>query len=184
MRMVSGGASTRGSTTQYWLMASVWLGHFLPRLALPVIVPMIAKDLAATTTQRAVLLSSFFRGYLVTQVVGGLIAQRVGGKIVLTVDLIGMALAFGSLPMVVKSGGGRVRGAQVALAVMGAFMGPLLAASSTTKNKASVTPLFPSSYTCLPFRPLLTASAVPYLPCGTHSGSVGWMGPTKPWLKW
>ena len=115
----------------YWGQAAVWFGHFLPRLALPVVVPLIAHDLAATTQQRAMLLSSFFRGYLLTQILGGLVAQRVGGKLVLTFDLSGLVVSFASLPLAVRSG---PRAVALCLGAMGMFMGPILSAASINKN--------------------------------------------------
>jgi ACS family sodium-dependent inorganic phosphate cotransporter len=116
---------------QYWLHAGNWFGHYLPRLALPVIVPLIARDLACTSQQRAMLLSSFFRGYLLTQIVGGLAAQKLGGKLVLSFDLAGLALSFGSLLVAVRSG---PRAAALALGSMGLFFGPILSAASINKN--------------------------------------------------
>ena len=60
----------------FWMVATYWFAQFLPRLALPVIVPMIAQDMRATSQQRAALLSGFFRGYLLTMVIGGIAAQK------------------------------------------------------------------------------------------------------------
>ena len=48
--------------TQYWLIASYWFAHFLPRLSLPVIIPLIAGDLGVSVEARARLLSGFFQG--------------------------------------------------------------------------------------------------------------------------
>ena len=115
----------------FWMVATYWFAQFLPRLALPVIVPMIAQDMRATSQQRAALLSGFFRGYLLTMVVGGVAAQKWGGKRVLTIDLLGFGLSFLALPWAVTRG---PRAVSFTLASMGVFFGPLLSATSVVKN--------------------------------------------------
>ena len=115
----------------FWMMASYWAAQFLPRLSLPIIVPMIAKEVNATPQQRAVLLSAFFRGYLLTMVAGGIAAQKWGGKLVLSIDLVAFTAAFLALPTAVSRGPTAVA---LTLATMGVFFGPLLPASSVIKN--------------------------------------------------
>lgn len=104
---------------------------FLPRLSLPIIVPMLASEMGASAQQRASMLSFFFRGYLLTMVAGGVAAQKWGGKRVLSVDLAGFAACLLALPWAMSRG---PRAVGVMLALMGTFFGPLLPATSVIKN--------------------------------------------------
>lgn len=115
----------------FWSIATYWLAIFLPRLSLPMIVPLLASDMGATGQQRASMLSFFFRGYLLTMVAGGVAAQKWGGKLVLSIDLAGFTASFLALPWAMSRG---PRPVAVALGLMGIFFGPLLPATSVIKN--------------------------------------------------
>lgn len=115
----------------FWAIATYWLAIFLPRLSLPIIVPMLAAEMGASPQQRASMLSFFFRGYLLTMVAGGVAAQKWGGKLVLSIDLAGFTASFLALPWAMSKG---PRAVAVTLALMGIFFGPLLPATSVIKN--------------------------------------------------
>ncbi|MCJ7814600.1 MAG: ACS family MFS transporter, partial [Xanthomonadales bacterium] len=56
---------------------------YIDRVNISVAIIPMAKQFGWTDTERGVVLSSFFVGYLVTQVLGGSLAARLGGKAVL-----------------------------------------------------------------------------------------------------
>ena len=66
------------------------------RYGYPLLVPFIVSECGYSEAQRASLLAAFTPGYIVTQIPGGLLAARVGGKAVLTwisYAMIGLLLA-------------------------------------------------------------------------------------------
>lgn len=56
---------------------------YIDRVNISVTIIPMAKEFGWSDTQRGLVLSSFFAGYLVTQVLGGWLAQKLGGKAVL-----------------------------------------------------------------------------------------------------
>jgi ACS family sodium-dependent inorganic phosphate cotransporter len=56
---------------------------YIDRVNISVAIIPMAKQFGWTDTERGIVLSSFFVGYLVTQVLGGSLAARLGGKAVL-----------------------------------------------------------------------------------------------------
>ena len=62
-------ASTRGERLlQYSLVGGQIFSNYVPRLAIPSIVPFLVREYGYTDLQRARLLASFTPGYVLTQV--------------------------------------------------------------------------------------------------------------------
>src|ERR1700709_1927279 len=54
--------------------------NYLDRAALSIAAPLIQKDLSFSHAQMGVVFSSFFLGYALFNFVGGVLADRMGGK--------------------------------------------------------------------------------------------------------
>jgi len=84
-----------------WL---AFLCSFIDRLSWPPIIPMAAGELGLTAAEAGGFMSAFFLGYLLTQLPGGMLADRWGSRKVLLYSLflmgiftIGLALTTGFL---------------------------------------------------------------------------------------
>ena len=95
------------------------------RSSLNSVVPAMAADpsLGLSSAAQAAMLSSFYPGYLLTQLPAGPIVQVLGGKGVMTMQLVGTAAIFLSIPAAMKKGGTAMVG--VALTVLGLLQGPM-----------------------------------------------------------
>ena len=56
---------------------------YVDRVSISIAIIPLARDLGYDSAQQGIILSAFFWGYLLTQLLGGVIADRVGGKLVL-----------------------------------------------------------------------------------------------------
>ena len=65
---------------------------FMDRLAWPPVIPLAAKELGLTGAQAGGFMSAFFFGYLLTQLPGGMMADRWGTRKVLLISLVLMGL--------------------------------------------------------------------------------------------
>ena len=65
---------------------------YIDRVNISVAIIPMAEEFGWSDTQRGLVLSSFFVGYLVTQVIGGSLAARFGGKIVLGFGVVWWSL--------------------------------------------------------------------------------------------
>jgi sugar phosphate permease len=65
-----------------------WLLCYLDRMVMASAIPFIAKDLKLSPLAMGQVLSAFFVGYAIMQIPGGLLADRFGPRIVLTISLI------------------------------------------------------------------------------------------------
>lgn len=80
--------------TQIGVFLMVWaiyLLSFTERMALPPVLPLIAKELGLTGTQSGSYMTAFYMGYVCTQLPGGLLTDRFGYRKV----LLGSLLAIG-----------------------------------------------------------------------------------------
>ena len=84
-------------------------------------------------SQRGAILSAVAAGYLVTQVPGGYLSDQIGAKNVVTVAMLGSALACLLLPVAYSMGD--VDGIWYCLAFMGFIQGPLFPTSSVFLSK-------------------------------------------------
>jgi MFS family permease len=92
---------------RYWLTLCAFFGFFnvyTLRVCLSVAIEPMAKQYGWSTESHGLLLSSFFIGYLLTQVVGGVIAQRVGGKHLLTFAVLITSVLTLLTPIVAETG--------------------------------------------------------------------------------
>ena len=65
---------------------------FLDRLAWPPVIPLAARELGLTAAQAGGFMSAFFFGYLLTQLPGGMLADRWGTRKVLLYSLVLMGV--------------------------------------------------------------------------------------------
>ena len=66
--------------------------YFVDRLAWPPIIPIASQELGLTATQAGGFMSAFFLGYLLTQLPGGILVDRLGTRKVLIVSLFLMGV--------------------------------------------------------------------------------------------
>lgn len=69
-----------------------FLCSFVDRLAWPPVIPLAAKELELTAAQAGSFMSAFFLGYLITQLPGGILADRLGTRKVLLASLLLMGI--------------------------------------------------------------------------------------------
>ena len=89
-------ATAEAATARYWprrftLVGFCFLGTFIcyiDRVNISVASIAMAADLGWSETLKGFILSSFFIGYLITQVPGGWLANRYGGKLVLGIAVL------------------------------------------------------------------------------------------------
>ncbi|CAE7611502.1 PHT4 [Symbiodinium natans] len=103
------------------------------RNALSPLLVFMAAELDLTTSQKGNLLSAIAAGYFFTQVPGGVLADWLGAKNVMTAALTLSALCCLLLPVVVDSLG--LSGLWGVMAVMGAVQGPLFPTSTVYLSK-------------------------------------------------
>lgn len=109
-----------------WL---AFLCSFIDRLSWPPIIPMAAGELGLTAAEAGGFMSAFFFGYLLTQLPGGMLADRWGSRKVLVYSLflmgiftIGLALTTGFLQgITLRFLAGFGSGAVLAAAVKGVY---------------------------------------------------------------
>jgi len=65
---------------------------YIDRVNISVAIIPMAKQFGWTDTQRGLVLSSFFLGYMITQLLGGTLAARFGGKVVLGFGVVWWSL--------------------------------------------------------------------------------------------
>lgn len=80
-----------------WFLLTV---NYLDRVAMSFAGPVIMKSLAITPAQFGIILSSFGLGYMLTQIPGGLLADRWGSKVLLVVGPLFWALLTGATGLV------------------------------------------------------------------------------------
>ena len=82
LNYTSGGAWQRRHTVVLLCFLSTFI-CYIDRVNISVAIIPMAKQFGWSDTERGLVLSSFFAGYMVTQVLGGWLAQKLGGKAVL-----------------------------------------------------------------------------------------------------
>ena len=83
---VAGGRQKR--YTMMALLLSALLLCYIDRVIISIAAIEMQKDLAWTDSQKGLVLSSFFIGYLVMQILGGLLANRFGGRNVMLLAML------------------------------------------------------------------------------------------------
>lgn len=80
---------------------TLWLGTsmlYSTRTTMPLLVPAVAGELKWSKTDSGTVLSSFFWGYTLTQVLGGYFSDRIGGQRVIYYAAIGWSLVTLAMP--------------------------------------------------------------------------------------
>jgi len=65
-----------------------WIVSFLDRIAISVAIPYIAADYHLTPLEMGIVMSVFFAGYSISQIPGGLLADKFGVRRVATVAMV------------------------------------------------------------------------------------------------
>lgn len=131
---VSGSPAYAAAVYHYYAVACWCRSPPLRRLrarSAPSWVPFVVADLGLSDADRALLLAAWFPGYLVSQIPGAALIDRIGPKIVMGVNMLGTCGLFLLLPVFVRIGGGgrvsrQVRIMASTLTVCGFFQGPLI----------------------------------------------------------
>ena len=111
------------------LLSAQPVTNWVIRGSISFLVPFIAKEMGFTHSERAMLLGAFYPGYVASHVPGGWAVQRFGGKVVLTINMVGTAVLCVAMPLAM-----RVRASLRAVTIsslllcMGLFQGPLIPA--------------------------------------------------------
>ena len=90
--------------TVVWLCAAAFLLCSLDRVNMSIAIIPMAQQYAWDNTTMGLVQSSFFWGYLVTQIAGGVLADRIGGKIVLGLGVVWWSLATMLTPLAASAG--------------------------------------------------------------------------------
>jgi predicted MFS family arabinose efflux permease len=124
--------------TMYSLIAGQHLVNLLIRFALPFIVPSMVAELGISERQRAQLLAAFTPGYILTQVPAAAVVERLGAKVVLGLNNLGLALALLALPSAARLDLG-FRGLWACIAAIGVLQGPFIVAQGVMTHAWVVT---------------------------------------------
>jgi ACS family sodium-dependent inorganic phosphate cotransporter len=77
------GARCNVRTTQVYLVAASRMMCYLARAQLGLLLPVLSRELRLTSADRGHLMSRYASGYLLTQIPGGILADRMGGYVVI-----------------------------------------------------------------------------------------------------
>ena len=116
----------------YWLISFHSLSVYLIRACIPYVVPFLVREFGFSEDQRAMMLSSFTPGYILTMIPGGVLTQLIGNKRMLSTTGYAIAALILLLPSAPKFGHLVVC---ATLALMGAMNGPFLPAHYGVKGK-------------------------------------------------
>jgi MFS family permease len=113
------------------LIAGQGVTNWSFRNGIPAWIPFVVSSLQFTDVERALLMASFFPGYLLTQIPGAALIQKYGAKAVLLVDMAGTSVLCLLAPLAAASSARALAGL---LTVMGLFQGPLIPAIQVLKR--------------------------------------------------
>jgi ACS family sodium-dependent inorganic phosphate cotransporter-like MFS transporter 9 len=74
---------------------------YASRTSVPLLVPIIGKEKGWSKTDSGTILSSFFWGYTMTQVLGGYISDRIGGQRIMWIAAVGWGILTFILPDII-----------------------------------------------------------------------------------
>ena len=157
------------------LLCLTFLSYAVHRYSLaPLTSVFAAMELGYTDAQKAYLLGAFFPGYIASQFPAGILSQLIGGKVMLTANLVGHALFMLLLPSAAALG---YRWLGACLCCIGLVQGPMGPAQQ--KIKTAWLPVGPDRALALQIIALgskaagpLSNLAVPFL-----SSTFGWSAP-------
>lgn len=75
---------------------------YATRTSLPLLLPAITKERHWSKKESGALLSAFFWGYTLTQIIGGYLSDRIGGLRVIFIATIGWSLLTFSMPFSIR----------------------------------------------------------------------------------
>ncbi|XP_031780502.1 solute carrier family 17 member 9 [Nasonia vitripennis] len=75
---------------------------YATRTSVPLLVPIIGKEREWSKTDSGTVLSSFFWGYTMTQVLGGYVSDRIGGQRIMWIAAIGWGISTFLLPDIIS----------------------------------------------------------------------------------
>lgn len=96
------GASARGAIGL--LLFGVWTVCYADRMIISLAVVKMEEEFGWSNSADGLVLSSFFAGYTCTQIIGGVLAARFGGKPVLGVAVLAWSLLTLATPLAARSG--------------------------------------------------------------------------------
>jgi len=117
---------------QVYLVAASRLMCYLGRAQLGALLPFLIQDLNLTTAEQGYLMSRYASGYILTQIVGGILADMHGGFIVIATIIFATALCCFMVPVFAASGSA-VFG--IPFFVMGFCQGALMPAGSVLVSR-------------------------------------------------
>lgn len=111
-----------------WLLMMIpFFADFYVRQALPQLISILTYDLSSSPAEKAMLLGSFFPGYVVGQIPSGILSKIYGAKPIITANLFGNAALLLLLPMAAKRS---VLAICACLTGIGLFQAPMVPAVS------------------------------------------------------
>eukprot|EP00747_Dinoflagellata_sp_TGD_P218235 gnl/TRDRNA2_/TRDRNA2_90518_c0_seq1.p1 gnl/TRDRNA2_/TRDRNA2_90518_c0~~gnl/TRDRNA2_/TRDRNA2_90518_c0_seq1.p1 ORF type:complete len:529 (-),score=82.98 gnl/TRDRNA2_/TRDRNA2_90518_c0_seq1:61-1647(-) len=91
-------------TTQVYLVAVSRMMCYLTRAQLSALLPFLMQELSLTSLDRGYLMSRYASGYLLTQIPGGILADKLGGYVVVAMVIVATAACCVAAPLLASSG--------------------------------------------------------------------------------
>ena len=109
--------------------------NWIIRNAINTLIPFICREQGFSEDQRAMLLAAFYPGYVGAHIPGGILVQRLGGKVVLSANMIGSALICALLPLAARVKLSlRAPAFAALLTALGVMQGPLIPSLQTMRK--------------------------------------------------
>ena len=109
--------------------------NWIIRNAINTLIPFICREQGFSEDQRAMLLAAFYPGYVGAHIPGGILVQHLGGKVMLSANMIGSALICALLPLAARVKLSlRAPAFAALLAALGVMQGPLIPSLQTMRN--------------------------------------------------
>lgn len=127
---------------QYSLIGGQIFSNYVPRLAIPSVVPFLVREYGLTDLQRAGLLASFTPGYVLTQIPGAPLTARFGPVNMLCFNNVGSCVALLALPAAAATSARMVWLCFASMGVMqGLFIAPQAALTTNWVPRGPERPL-------------------------------------------
>lgn len=125
--MATGQNPSSARKVMWMLMMIPFFADFYVRQALPQLISIITLELGSTPAEKAMLLGSFFPGYVVGQIPSGILSKLYGAKPIITANLFGNAALLLLLPLAARRS---VLSICACLTGIGLFQSPMVPAVS------------------------------------------------------
>lgn len=148
---------------QIWMVALFFgcVMMYACRTVMPLCIPTLAKQYNWNKSQSGTVLSAFFWGYTLTQVLGGYLSDRTGGLFVISSTAVGWSMTTFWTPMLSEVSSNMAVNFYLIVAsrvIVGAFQGVFFPALSSTL--------------CQKVQESERASTFSSIACGTHAGTL------------